>query len=89
MLGSYKYTNTAIAATIKTGPGTLHSVTLAAAADAATAIFYDNTAASGTVICKLSAPLTGTAHAVLDVAFGTGCHVAVTGTTPSVTVAYS
>lgn len=88
MLSSYNVTNIAVAATIKTGPGIIHSITLAAAADAATAIVYDNTAASGTVIAKLSAPLTDTAHAVLDVPFSIGCHVALTGTTPSFTIAY-
>ena len=83
MLASYTYSNKTASALVKTGPGTLHSVTLAAAADAATAIVYDNTSAAGTIICKLSAPLTGTAHVVLDVAFGVGCYVALTGTTPS------
>lgn len=85
---AYGYTNIAASALIKTGPGTLHSVTLAAAADAATAIVYDNTSAAGTVIVKLSAPLTGSAHAVIDANFSTGCYVAVTGTTPSATVTF-
>ena len=88
MLASYNYSNKTASGLVKTGPGVLHSVTLAAAADAATAIVYDNTSAAGTIICKLSAELTGTAHAVLDVAFGTGCYIALTGTTPSGTVAY-
>ena len=85
----YLVKNTAAAVTIHTGTGVVHSVTLAAGADAATAIFYDNTAASGTIICKLSAVATGHASAILDAAFGTGLHVAVTGTAPSATATYS
>ena len=85
---AYGYANTGVNALVKTGPGTLHSVTVAAAADAATVIVYDNTSAAGTVICKLSAPLTGSAHAVLDANFAVGCYVAVTGTTPSATVTF-
>ena len=88
MLASYNYSNKTSSATVKTGPGILHSVTLAAAGDAVTAIVYDNTSAAGTIICKLSAPQDSSAHAVLDVAFGVGCHIALTGTTPSGTVAY-
>lgn len=88
MPASYKYANTAASAAIKNGPGGIHTVTLAAAADAATLILYDNTAGSGTVICKLSAPLTGSASAVLDVTFGVGCYAVVTGTTPSATITY-
>jgi hypothetical protein len=89
MIGSFKYKNTAVSALVHTGPGLVHSITLAAAADAATLILYDNTAASGTIICKLSAVPTGTAHAVLDVSCGTGLYAAVTGTTPSATVTYA
>ena len=88
MLASYNYSNKTSSATVVTGPGVLHSVTLAAGSDAATAIVYDNTAASGAIICKLTAPQDTNAHAVLDVAFGIGCHIALTGTSPSGTVAY-
>jgi hypothetical protein len=88
MSASYTYTNTGASALIKTGPGVLHSVTLAAAGDAATAIFYDNTAGSGTVICQLSSVANSTESAVLDVTFGTGCYVALTGTTPSASLAF-
>ena len=89
MIASYNYSNKVASATVKAGPGVLHSVSLAAGADAATAIFYDNTAASGTIIIKLAAVIGGTESAVLDVAFGTGLHVAVTGTAPSFTASYA
>jgi hypothetical protein len=88
MPASYNVKNTAASVLVKTGPGGIHTVTLAAAADAATLIVYDNTSAAGTIICKLSAPLTGSASAVLDVTFGTGCYAAVTGTTPSATITF-
>lgn len=84
-------TTTAVAATIKSGPGQLTSVTLTAGSDAATAILYDNTAASGTVIVKLAcAAANTTAHVDLSrpFVFSTGCHVALTGTAPSVTIGY-
>ena len=89
MLASYKYGYTATSALIKTGPGKLHSVILTAAGDAATLIVYDNTAGSGTIICKLGAATTETSSAVLDVAFGTGIYAAVTGTTPSATLSFA
>ncbi len=83
MIGSRKYSNKVASALIKTGPGILHGVVLAAGSDAATLILYDNTAGSGTIICNLAA-ITGTsASVVLDVAFGTGLYMALTGTSPS------
>lgn len=85
---SYLYKNTASDVAVKSGPGGVHSVTLAAAGDAATLILYDNTAGSGTVICKLSAAANTSESAILDVTFGKGCYAAVTGTTPSASVAY-
>lgn len=89
MAYSYLYKNTAASATIHTGPGRIHSISLTAAGDTATAIVYDNVAASGTIIWKLSSATTTTESAILDVAFGTGCHVALTGTTPSFSIAYT
>lgn len=88
-LGNYKYKNTGTSAAVRTGPGTLHSVVLAAGSDAATLIVYDNTAGSGTVICKLAAVANGGASAVLDVAFSKGLYAALTGTGPSASLAYS
>jgi bifunctional ADP-heptose synthase (sugar kinase/adenylyltransferase) len=82
--------STTAAATIKTGPGSLVSVVLCGGADAATCTVYDSTSASGTVIAKL-----GVAAATSDsfcpshpIAVGTGIHVALTGTTPQINIAY-
>ena len=85
---TFNYSNTGSSATIKSGPGAIFSANLAAGSDAATAIIYDNTAASGTVIWKLSAPANGNAFAQLQVPFGDGCHVALTGTSPSFSISY-
>ncbi len=88
MLASYTYSNKVASALIKTGPGLLHSVVLAAGSDTATLILYDNTAASGSIICKLTAVVGESASAVLDVAYSTGIYMALTGTDPSGSVAY-
>lgn len=88
MLASYTYSNKVASALVKTGSGILHSVNLAAAGDTVTAVVYDNTAGSGTIICKLSAVLGTSVSAVLDVAYSKGIYVTLTGTTPSCTVAY-
>ena len=89
MIVSYAYKNTGTSATVKTGPGKVHSITVAAGSDTATLILYDNTAASGTVIWKLSAVQNTSESAVLDIAFGTGCHAALTGTSPSASVSFA
>lgn len=89
MINSHLYKNTGTSATVHTGPGKVHTVTLAAGSDAATLILYDNTAASGTVIWKLAAAQNTSASAVLDVSFGKGCHAALTGTSPSASVSYT
>lgn len=85
---TYKNANTASSAAVKTGPGGVHTVTLTAAADAATLILYDNTAGSGTIITKLAAAIGTTAHVELDVPFSVGCYAALTGTAPSATVTF-
>lgn len=87
-MNSFTYKNTATSAAIHTGPGLVHTVTLAGGSDAATLILYDNTAGSGTIIWKLAAA-TGTSEtATIDVSFGVGCYAAVTGTAPSASVSY-
>jgi hypothetical protein len=84
----YSYTgfNTATSAVVQTGPGTIHTVVLAAAADAATLILYNNTAGSGTILCKLAAPIGVTAYVQLDIPFSIGCYAALTGTAPNATI---
>lgn len=91
MIYPVQATTTAISAAIKSGPGMLHGAVLTAAGDTATLILYDNTAGSGTILLKLSA-VTNTSAVVTfpaPVVFGTGCYAALTGTTPSATVAFS
>ena len=84
-------TTVTASAAVKTGPGMLHGVTITAAGDTATVILYDNTAGSGTVIQKLSAVANTSAVVTFPapLVFSTGCYAAVTGTTPSATVAYT
>jgi hypothetical protein len=83
--------NATAATTVKSGPGALCSVVLTSGADAASVTVYDNTAASGTILCKL-AVAAGATTAVFapaqPLAAGKGIHFAITGTTPSVTVSY-
>lgn len=44
---------------IKTGGGRLHGITLTPAAAKSTVTVYDNTAGSGTILCKLQAAADG------------------------------
>ena len=73
---------------VKTGNGGVTSVVLTAAGDTATAILYDNTAGSGTIILKLSAVqnTSVTANFTSPLGFTNGCYVVVSGTTPNVSV---
>ena len=87
---AHAYKNLAASGLIKTGPGILHSVTLTAGSDAATAIIGDEVATAGDALVKLAAGTTGTSVcAILDVAFGVGIYATITGTTPSLTVSYA
>lgn len=88
MLGSYAYKNSGTSVLVKTGPGGIHTVTLAAGTDAATLIVYDNITASGTAIIKLAAATGTSESAVLDVAVGTGIYAALTGTAPYASLSY-
>lgn len=92
MLTTASYTTSAASAALVTGAGAVLAVHLTAGSDAATAILYDNTEASGTVICKLSASAANTTDAFspgVRLPFKTGLYVALTGTTPSCTVCYT
>lgn len=84
----YKYWEGAASALIKTGPGVVHSVSLAAGVDAATVVIGDEVATAGDSIVKLAAPIGDTVTVMLDVAFGVGMYATITGTAPAVTVAY-
>ena len=85
---SVKHTTAAVL--VKTGPCGLFSVALAGGADAATCTIYDNTAGSGTVVVKLRAGIGDTVcwQPARPVAINTGIYVALTGTTPDVSVAF-
>jgi hypothetical protein len=89
-LASVSSTYGTAAATVRSGSGALCSVLLTGGADAATVTVYDNTAASGTVLCKLAAAagVTAAFTPAQPLAASTGIHFAITGTTPSVTISY-
>ena len=88
--GSTNYKHTDAAALFKSGPGILHYVIITGGADAATCTIYDNTSAAGSIILSLGAAIGLSAVATdLNIAFGTGCYIALTGTTPSISVSYT
>lgn len=75
---------------VKNGPGVLVAVVVTGGTDAATVVLYDNTAASGTVLCTLKAGANESAvfTPALPYAFAKGCYADLTGTGPEVTVVY-
>jgi hypothetical protein len=73
---------------VKMGSGVLHSVLLSAADADATATVYDETGGSGDVLAVVTSLQNASECAVLDVAFGVGCYVAISGTGAKVTVSY-
>lgn len=88
MRAAYNAAHRTTDGTVKTGPGTLVSVVLVGGSTAATLTVYDNTAASGTILLTLTAPIDDSAIAIgLDFVFSIGCHVDIGGTGASVTVA--
>lgn len=88
MAGPYGYKHLSSSGLVKSGPGVVHSIALAAGSDAATATVYDETSGSGDVLAVVNAVTNNSACAVLDVAFGVGCYVVLAGTAPAVTVSY-
>lgn len=76
---------------VKTGPGIIRSVILTAGSGATGTIdIYDETSASGDVILSLSAvQATSVVAAPLNVAFGVGCYIDITGAGASCTVMYT
>ena len=82
--------HTTAAVLVKTGPCGLYAVTLAGAGDAATCTIYDNTAGSGTVVVKLRAGIGTTVcwQPARPLSMSLGIYVALTGTTPDISVAY-
>ena len=78
MLSSYNSVTLTASGLIKTGPGQLHSLTIAGTANA-TATIYNNTAGSGTVIWEIRCLANSQASAVLDVVFSKGAYVDLSG----------
>ena len=89
MPGPHGYFHSTGAEIVKTGPGVLHEVILAAGVDVATLVVWDNTSAAGDIICQLAAVIGGTARfAPKDgVAFSKGVYLVFTGTTPTASLA--
>jgi hypothetical protein len=65
----------------------LQEIVLAAGTDAATVIVYDNTAASGDVICRLAAAANASESYSPNVAFSKGLTLAYSGPTPTASLA--
>lgn len=81
--GGYSFSNLAANATttVKSGAGTLHSITINTLGTADTITVYDNTAGSGTKIATINSAVSqGTL--LYDLAFSTGCTLVIAGTTP-------
>ena len=80
----YSHVNTATTTTSKTGAGFLHTFCNNTPVASASAVAYDNTAASGTVLFSITLPATlvgeGFNCATYDLAFTTGLTVVTTGT---------
>ena len=73
--------------TLKSGPGTLHYVTVGVVGTTSSVIFYDNTAASGTVLANLAT--TGLTTFTLGVSFNTGLtYVTSGGAAADITISY-
>ena len=72
---------------LKSGPGTLHYVTVGVVGTTSSVIFYDNTAASGTVLANLAT--TGLTTFTLAVAFNIGLtYVTSGGAAADITISY-
>lgn len=85
----YAHISTAATTTVKSGAGTLHTITVNGLGTVASiCTIYDNTAGSGTVIGILNT-LAGQQTYDYDVAFTTGLTLVTTGTVaPDITVSY-
>jgi hypothetical protein len=85
----YRYAHCTTGTLVKEGPGVLHSLVVSAASGSdATVTVYDETSGSGDVMAVVTSKEARTACALLDVAFGVGCYVNVSGTGAKATVAY-
>lgn len=91
--GGYSYNNitTATTTTVKSGVGTLHSITINTPVASGTITIYDSTTGSGTKIGTITNPATllqmGPLVAAYDIAFTTGLTIVTTGA-QDITVVY-
>jgi len=86
------YTNKTASGAVLSAGGTCYGAVLTSGSDAATLILYDNTAGSGTIICKLAVAAANTTVVftpVVGLPVGTGLYAALTGTSPSATVVHT
>ena len=85
---SFAWFSTATGSTIKSGAGVVRRVIIGSNVTG-TVTLYDNTAASGTVICSVTSTTSTPCNYVeLNAAFSTGLHCVTTGSGISVTVVY-
>lgn len=85
---SFAWFSTATGSTIKSGAGVVRRVIVGSNVTG-TVTLYDNTAASGTVICSVTSTTSTPCNYVeLNAAFSTGLHCVTTGSGISVTVVY-
>lgn len=85
------FTTVSATGVIKAASGSLSSVTISGAGDAATVTLHDNASAgSGVVVLVVKAAAGATTHVNLShpLVFSNGLYATVTGTAPSVTVGY-
>lgn len=91
MIGSAQHAAVTATGAVESRGGQLVSVLLTAGSDAASIILHDNTAGSGTVLCKLAASAANvTAQWTPSRAyiFTNGLYATVSGTGPAATVVY-
>lgn len=86
---SYAHISTAATTVVKSGTGSLHSITVNGLGTVASVTtVYDNTAGSGTIIAVINT-LAGQESYIYDVTFNTGLTLVTTGTVaPDITVSY-
>ncbi len=89
-LTTVSHTTRTSSGSIKTGPGGVASVNICGGADAATVTLDDSTDGSGTVICKLgvAANASDSFAPSHPISVSKGIYATVTGTSPSVSVAF-
>ena len=88
MATGFGYVHLDASGLVKTGPGILHSVLVSAGSANAVATVYEEVSGSGDVIAVVTSVLNDSVSVVLDVAFGVGCYVTLSGAGATATVSY-